>query len=277
MLRNMVVGVDGSAYSTTALELAIRWAQRWEAELVGLGIVDAPTICKAQPVSLGGSAYKVRRDATLLVDASHTVTQLLKHTTLRCAAAGVTSQARQVVGAPTTCLLLEAHQSDLLVLGQQTFFHFATQDTPDDTLAAVVKRSPCPVVAVPATLPEGRAVVVAYDGSVHATRALHLFQALGLARAVDVHVVCIAPQPQRAAGWAARALAFFQGHLMQAHVQTLVTAAAPAQVLLEQVHTLDAGLLVMGAYGRSRLREFFGTSLTRTMLEASPVPLFLYH
>ena len=54
--------------------------------------------------------------------------------------AAVTSQARQVVGAPTTCLLLEAHQSDLLVLGQQTFFHFATQATPDDTLAAVERK-----------------------------------------------------------------------------------------------------------------------------------------
>jgi nucleotide-binding universal stress UspA family protein len=140
-----------------------------------------------------------------------------------------------------------------------------------------VKQSPCPVVAVPATLPAGRTVVVAYDGSVHATRALHLFQALGLASAADVHVVCVDTQPQRAAGWAARALAFLQGHHMRAHAHALVTAAAPAQVLLEQVHTLDAGLLVMGAYGRSRLREVFGTSLTRTMLEASPVPLFVYH
>ena len=89
--------------------------------------------------------------------------------------------------------------------------------------------------------------------------------------------MCIDPQPQRAAGWAARALAFLQSHYIQAHVHALVTAAAPAQVLLEQVHTREAGVLVMGASGRSRLREFFGTSLTRTMLEASPVPLFLYH
>src|SRR5947208_2298769 len=130
MLRNMVVGVDGSACSTTAMELAIRWAQRWDAEIVGLGIVDAPTICKAQPVPLGGSAYKVHHDTTLLADAGHTVAQLLQRATQRCAEAGVTSQARQEVGAPTTCLLLEAQQYDLMVLGQQTFFHFATQDTP---------------------------------------------------------------------------------------------------------------------------------------------------
>jgi nucleotide-binding universal stress UspA family protein len=63
MLRSVLVGVDGSAYSTAAVELGIRWAQRNEAALVGLGVIDAPTTCKTQPVPLGGSAYKAHRDA----------------------------------------------------------------------------------------------------------------------------------------------------------------------------------------------------------------------
>jgi nucleotide-binding universal stress UspA family protein len=72
-------------------------------------------------------------------------------------------------------------------------------------------------------------------------------------------------------------MAFLRGHHLVAQAHALDTAAAPAQVLLEQVRELEAGLLVMGASGRSSVREFFGTSLTRTMLEQSPVPLFLYH
>ena len=277
MVQSMAVGLDGSVYSTSAVALGIRWAQRWDAVLVGLGIVDAPTICKAQPVPLGATAYKAQRDAMVLAEAHHTVAQFLEQYTQRCTEAGVAYQVRQEVGSPVACLLLEAQEYDLMLLGQQTFFHCATQDTPDDTLAVVVKQSPCPVIAVPGTLPEGLAVVVAYDGSAHATRALHMFQALGLASAYDVHVVCVDAQQQRAACWAAHAVAFLHGHHMLAQAHALDTAAPPAQVLLEQVHTLDAGLLVMGASGRSIVREFFGTSLTRTMLEASPVPLFVYH
>jgi len=56
----------------------------------------------------------------------------------------------------TAHIFLEAQHYDLIMLGQQTFFHFETQDTSDDTLSVVVKQSPCPVVAVPATLPRGR-------------------------------------------------------------------------------------------------------------------------
>jgi hypothetical protein len=40
---------------------------------------------------------------------------------------------------------------------------------------------------------------------------------------------------------------------------------------------LDAGLIVMRVYSRSSLRQYFGTSLIHTMLEESPVLLFLYH
>ena len=277
MLQSILVGLDGSAYSAAAVELGIRWAQHAGAVLVGLGIIDAPTICKPQPVPLGASAYKVHHDATLLADASHKVEQLLEDCAQRCAAAGVTCQLLQDTGLPTEHILLEAPQYDLIMLGQHTFFHFETQDTPDDTLAVVVKQSPCPVVAVPATLPEGRAVLIAYDGSAPATRALHMFQALGLDGAHEVHVVCVDAHKEKAHLCVERAVTFLQGHNVVAQAHALATSESPAHALLQYVHQIQAGLLVMGSSGRSPLREFFGGSVTRTMLRDSPVPLFLYH
>jgi nucleotide-binding universal stress UspA family protein len=277
MLQSILVGLDGSAYSAAAVELGIRCAQHAGAVLVGLGIIDAPTICKPQPVPLGASAYKVHHDATLLADASHKIEQLLEDCAQRCAAAGVTCHLLQDTGLPTEHILLEALQYDLILLGQHTFFHFETQDTPDDTLAVVVKQSPCPVVAVPATLPEGRAVLIAYDGSAPATRALHMFQALGLDSAHEVHVVCVDAHKEKAHLCVERAVTFLHGHNVVAQAHALATSEAPAHALLQYVHQIQAGLLVMGSSGRSPLREFFGGSVTRTMLRDSPVPLFLCH
>ena len=57
----------------------------------------------------------------------------------------------------------------------------------------------------------------------------------------------------------------------------LVTSAPPAEVILEQIGRLNAGLLVMGAYGQPVLREFFLGSVTRTVLQECRVPLFLFH
>src|SRR5262245_53183503 len=277
MLRSILVGLDGSAYSAAAVELGIRWAQHAGAVLVGLGIIDAPTICKPQPVPLGASAYKVHHDATLLADASHKVAQFVADCAQRCTEAGVTCHSLQDTGLPATHILLEAQHYDLIMLGQHPFFHFETQDTPDDTLAVVVKQSPCPVVAVPATLPEGRAVLIAYDGSPHATRALHMFQALSLASAYDVHVVCVDAQKEKARLCVEHAVTFLQGHNVVAQAHALAISESPAHVLLEHVQQLKASLLVMGSSGRSPLREFFSDSVTRALLRASPVPTFFYH
>ena len=277
MLRSVLVGVDGSEYSAAAVELGIQWARRSSAMLVGLGIIDAPTINKPEPVPLGGSAYKVHHDASLLTDATHKVGQFLEHCARRCAEANVACQLLQDIGLPAEQILLEAQRYDLILLGQHTFFHFETQQQPDDTLQVVLKQSPRPVVAVPAALPEGRTVVVAYDGSLHAARALHMLQVLELADSQDVHVVCVDPDQEHADRCVERAVAFLHSHHIMAQAYARATEAAPAHILLEHVHQVQARLLVMGAYGRSTLREFFGGSVTRTMLRESPVPLFFYH
>src|SRR4029453_11579010 len=100
MLQSILVGLDGSATSAAAIELGIQWAQHSGAVLVGLGIIDAPTICKPQPVPLGVSAYKEHQEAPLLADAGHKVEQFLEHCAQRCAEADVACQILQDTGLP---------------------------------------------------------------------------------------------------------------------------------------------------------------------------------
>src|SRR5207244_5906172 len=103
-----LVGVDGSEYSTASVELGIQWARRSGAVLVGLGIIDAPTISRPEPVPIGGSAYKVHHDTSLLRDARHKVEQFLEHCARRCTEAEVTCQMLEDIGLTAAQLLLEA-------------------------------------------------------------------------------------------------------------------------------------------------------------------------
>jgi nucleotide-binding universal stress UspA family protein len=259
------------------VELGIRWAQQFDALLVGLGVIDEPTIRKSEPVPLGASHYKEHRDEKLVADARRTIEQVLARFALRCAEAGVSAKLLEDVGLPDAQILLEAQRYDLILLGQQTHFHFETQVRADETLTTVLKSSPRPVVTVPATLGGGTAVVIAFDGSLQAARALQVFEAMGLAGSAVVHVVSVDGRPGEAARRADRAAEFLRFHDVQARPHALTTAAAPAAVILEQARQLDAGLLVMGAYGQPVLREFFLGSVTQTILKESTVPLFLYH
>lgn len=275
MPRSILVGLDGSPSSTAAVELGIQWAREFGALLVGLAIVDEPTICEPQSVSIGGMAFKEQRDQALMADARRKVKAFLEEFTSRCSNAGVASKALEDVGLPADQIMLEAQRYDLILLGQQTHFHFETQSQADDMLRLVVKNSPRPVVAVPEKLPIGTGIVVAYDGRLQAARTLQAFQAMGLAGSQPVHIVCVHTDHAEAMRRADRAAEFLRFHQIVAQPLALATAESPARVILEQVNRLNAGLLVMGAYGQPMMKEFFLGSETKTVLQESTVPLFL--
>jgi nucleotide-binding universal stress UspA family protein len=47
--------------------------------------------------------------------------------------------------------------------------------------------------------------------------------------------------------------------------------------LLAEVEALEAGLLVLGSHRRSTLQEMFLGSVTKSILNKSTVPLFMFH
>jgi len=172
----------------------------------------------------------------------------------------------------------EAETCDLILLTRGSHYRFMAGDNEGDlTLKKVLKDTPRAMVVVPKTgLPDGP-VVIAYDGSLQAARALSVFVATGLGETGKIHVVSVRSSTFATAERTERACKFLSHHKIEAVVHNLSSSAPPEDVILEQVGRLNAGLLVMGAYGRPVLREFFVGSVTRKVLEESPVPLFLYH
>ena len=275
MLRSVLVALDGSACSETATALAIDWARRYGARLLGLGVVDAPSIQGAEPVPLGAGAYKQARDEARLADAHRRVVGFLADFRARSEAADIAVEVLEDIGEPAVRILREAHRCDVVILARETHFHFETQEKPDDTLAQVLRDSPRPVVTVPRELRAGRGVVVAYGGGREAARTLQAFQLLGLAAGEAIEVVSIHRD-----GAEAEALARLAGEYLTAHgaahrLRPIVSAPPPAEVLLEEIQHGRPRLLVMGAHGHHPLRDLFGSSVTRAVLRACPIPAFI--
>lgn len=275
MLTSILIGLDGSVYSDVAVELGIQWAQKFNALLVGLGIVDEPTICKREPVPLGGASYKHERDEQLLADGRQKVAEFLQRFGSRCAAAGVAYQEIEGVGLPYEEILRESHRYDLVLLGHETHFHFETSDEADETLWRVLRSESRPVVIAPAELHPGESVVVAYNASPQADRALQAFQAAGLDFGEEVHVICVDADEAKAVRDAERAVEFLRAHGIRAAAAGRSPASSVAQTILDEAASRQSRLLVMGACGHSRLREVLLGSVTKTTLRGSTVPVFL--
>lgn len=276
MVRSILVGLDGSPFSVSAIELGVQWAKTLDAMLVGIAVIDEPAICQPQPMPIGGSQFKERRDEALLASARRKAEQLLATFSVKCADAEVSSKVLEDTGTPSERIRLEAQRYDMILLGKQTYYQFEEVEHGDDTLIDVLKATPRPVVAVPEKLGNGKSVVVAYDGSLQAARTLHAFQSTGLERSHDVHVVTIHTDHDEAVRHAERAIDFLSFHQIKAQ-RHIVGSSSPASAIIEKSRQLDAALVVMGAYGQSAFQEFFFGSVTKTVLKEAQCPLFLYH
>ncbi|WP_406695855.1 universal stress protein [Singulisphaera sp. Ch08] len=276
MLKTLLVGLDGSEHSEAALELAIRWAKRFDALLVGMGCVDEPGLHGPEEI-LVGEAYFAPLNSSLLLELKQRVEGTLSRAALRCAQAGVAFKPLEEVGTPYVQILLEAQRFDLIMLGRLTHFQFGWEKEADVTLSRVLAECPRPVVVVPQNPGDGESVAVAYDGSLQAARVLSSFEASGLGQGREIQVISVSKDKKDAARRADRAVEFLKSHGLNAFAHPVDSARQPPEVLLEMIKLSKPGLVVMGAYGQPVLREFFLGSTTRTFLENCPAPLFLYH
>lgn len=120
--------------------------------------------------------------------------------------------------------------------------------------------------------------VVAWDSSRPAARAIA--DALPVLRMMKrVHVLTVTREKTIDTRRSGAELA---KHLARQGVEIVLDEVDAAgrkigAVLEAQVEACNADLLVMGAYGHSRLREFVLGGATRSMLERAPVPVLLSH
>jgi nucleotide-binding universal stress UspA family protein len=275
MLRSILVALDGSDYSESAIALALEWAGAFRASLVGLGVLDEPSIRGGEPVPLGASAYKQARDEARITEAHQRVLDVLLDFGARGQAAGIPTEVLEDVGDPAERIMREAQRCDLVILARETHFRFETQQRPDATLAEVLRGSPRPIVVVPRELPQGRGIVVAYHGGRECARTLQTFQLLGLAAGEEIQVFSVHPDAAEAQALAGLADAFLTAHGAPHRLHAIASGSPAVEVLLEAVRSQRPRLLVMGAHGHHPVRDLFSTSVTRAVLRECPVPVFV--
>lgn len=182
----------------------------------------------------------------------------------------------------TDLVAAHARFADLVVLGRPYEPGVAGSGA-DVVLEAVLFQARSPVLVVPtdravAVLPPRR-IVLAWDQSpeaMAATRAALPF----LIGAEQVVITIVDPGAQGAersdpGGLLCQMLV---RHGVRAEVSVLArTLPRISDVLARQVGDVNADMLVMGAYGHSRLREALLGGATRDTLQASAVPVLMAH
>jgi len=162
----------------------------------------------------------------------------------------------------------------LLVMGRHGEAHASDSKAVGSHLDNVTRTLHKPIlVAVEGFRPPER-FMLAYDGSVTANRALKTVAQSPLLKGIPCHLVMAGKRLERQREQLANAKTMLAG------VGFEVTTAELEQeevrtTLLEYVAAQQIDLLVMGAWGHSRIRQFLLGSMTHWMLQHSEVPLLL--
>jgi nucleotide-binding universal stress UspA family protein len=121
-------------------------------------------------------------------------------------------------------------------------------------------------------------IVCAYDGSKEAARALHDAIPL-LQRSKDVRLFWVDPDSDPARPPPGSDMAeSLRRHGIEATAESLPSGGInPAEVVVAKGRELGAGMVVMGAYGHSRIREFVLGGATRHALANITIPLLMSH
>ncbi|MDP1631812.1 MAG: universal stress protein [Caulobacter sp.] len=150
------------------------------------------------------------------------------------------------------------------------------------TAESVLFGSGRPIIAIPEQgSPVGQAlgrVAIAWDGTRHAARTVS--DAMPLLRAAaEVRVVTVIDEKASAGpGAAADLVRHLSCHGLSAKVdEVALQGDSIGKTLRAYVARQNTELMVMGAFGHSRMREFILGGATRSMLDDPPIPLFMAH
>ncbi|MFC4933059.1 universal stress protein [Massilia sp. GCM10023247] len=271
--KTILVHAEATPQGEARIALAAQLALRHDAHLVGVALTGVSRFYYRE-----AGADLARTVLAPLMDTLYRrAEQALERFIGLAAAAGVPSFEQRLVDDEVGAgLALSGRYADLVVLGQ-TDPGTPAPATGGDLAAHVLLACPRPVLVVPYIQRDasaGRHVLLAWNGSVEATRALDGALPL-LRRAASVTVASFCAPDAPAAGPELQAYLKRQGIGAECVVQA--ARLDSGEPLLSLAAERGADLLVMGGYGRLRLSELLLGGVTRSILGDMTVPVLMAH
>ena len=268
--RTIVLELLDDPHNDARIQCGRRLAERFDAELVGIHVSPPPFL----PVGFGeGAAYVGPEVFEAQREANRLVRERVEAAFRRlCDPARMAVRDVYEEGDSGRLLTEAARGADLTILAQEG--GPGLDGLAPQPIHHVILSAGGPVLVLPrASLDPalGRRVVVAWNGSREAARAAK--DALPLLRSAETVTLLVAGDEAAATVDAGTGL--LKRHGVDVTVRQIELGRGHGTMLLDAAATAQADLLVMGAYGHSRLREIVLGGATREVLRDARLPVML--
>lgn len=280
-MQNILACIDASSYATSVCDLAA-WASSKLALPVELLHVVQRKDAVAERHDLSGAiglgvksqlleelTQLEEADARLQVERGRVLLAAGEERLKVAGAIGAKSLHRH--GGIVETIVEREAEARIVVMGKRGASHEFAQDHIGSKVERVVRASSKPILIASRSVEPPRIVVLAYDGSLAASRALERCANSPLLRDLPVHIVVAGADDDKNRRVLADALVKLDGR----DVRTTLRSGKTEEVIADVVGATPGALLMMGAYGHSPLRSLIVGSTTTTMIRTVRVPVLL--
>lgn len=277
MVKRILVGLGGTAFTSVAIRRAVDLAQIHEAHLTGVTVIDVERLRRVGPVPLGaGDAAHELREHRLQVSQQR-VMEAISEFESACNSGGVKHSVCQEKGDPFNLMVSRARYHDLVIFGLRSIFDYGIlgdEDyNPSDILCRLLSAGVRPVIAVSEEYRPIRRVLIAYSGSMESAKTMRRFIQLRLWPDVTLRIVTFQHPFDKAEQLCRDAAEYCRFHGVEPEVHH--SLGLPAECLLPEAADWGADMIVIGNSARSLLlRKIFGETALH-VIRNSDLPLFL--
>ncbi|MFH0766164.1 MAG: universal stress protein [Calditrichota bacterium] len=269
MLRRILIPLDSSPYTESALEMGCWLARSTGAAITGLAVVDLPGIEKSVgSVPLGGIYYAERLVESKKQELLDRVAGLLNRFDQFCRAQGVPHTQAELQGRPSAEIVHESVFHDLVIIGRRTYYKSEEVDPHGDSAEQTLELTPVPIIIVPKSFkpaPKKLNALVAFDGSPAAARSLQRFAQLVNPAEFTVKIIVSQPNEDQAKWMLVKATEYLRDYGF-AEVQWDWTSQDIKDAAKERYFE-EADMVVLGLHSRHGALDFLIGSFSRFIIK----------
>lgn len=276
MIKSILVGIDGSEHSRTALRYAIWLARHLDATITGLHVVDIVSIEGSFFHDISGSlGFEPYLDFTSKMrEALHERgTALLEEFRATCNREGVRCDTALQIGIVPSEICERAREADLVAIGHRGINQRFSTGLLGGTAESVTRQCPKPVLVTPLEFRDVKSPLLAYDGSQRASAAMHVAAEVCSRLSLPLAVLTVCRENDQGEKIIEQARRYLSSYSVTAH-PFVVTGHAYERIPAE-IREKGYDLVFMGSHGHGRIIELVLGSTTEYVLRNAPCPVFL--
>jgi len=276
MIKSILLPVDGSVFTEAQVKHCIQLAKAFKATVNVLAVVDIRIIEWAAVMGTDGfvpvtpsTIYK-QESKKILEEKADAVLQ-------KCAdifeRAGVVFELEKIPGSPVDVICEKMHLVDLLVIGLRGEFAKWRQKLVGATLYAVVREWEKPILVTKQKHQKFTTILFAYDGSHKANKALQMAGFWAATLKLPLKVLSVHVKESLRNRVLQEAGAYLKPFGID--VELIGVAGNPEKQIARFSDEKQCDLIIMGAFGHSRIREAILGSTTEQVMRNPKIPVLL--